>query len=42
LREELEQAVLNHPDRLKIWYTIDRPNEGKQLNSKFKKSLQLK
>lgn len=35
LREELEQAVLNHPDRLKIWYTIDRPNEGWKYGTGF-------
>jgi cytochrome-b5 reductase len=36
LREELEQAASNHPDRLKLWYTIDRPNEGtqKKINGK--------
>lgn len=29
LREELEEAVAEHPGRLKIWYTVDRPSEGK-------------
>lgn len=28
LREELEEAAQNHPDRVKIWYTVDRPTEG--------------
>lgn len=28
LRDELEEAVKNHSDRVKIWYTVDRPSEG--------------
>lgn len=29
LRDELEEAVKNHPDQVKVWYTVDRPTEGK-------------
>ena len=29
LREELEQVQRDHPDRFKLWYTVDRPGEGK-------------
>lgn len=28
LRDELEEAVKNHSDRVKVWYTVDRPSEG--------------
>lgn len=33
LRDELEEAVKNNPDQVKIWYTVDRPTEGKLLLS---------
>lgn len=29
LRDELEEAAKNHPDQVKIWYTVDRPTDGK-------------
>ena len=32
LREELEDAAANNPDRLRLWYTVDRPTDGKQLS----------
>nr|CAG4651253.1 EOG090X0BKI [Simocephalus serrulatus] len=35
LREELEEAVAEHPGRLKIWYTVDRPSEGWKYSSGF-------
>lgn len=28
LRDELESAVASNPERLRIWYTLDRPSEG--------------
>ena len=28
LRQELEEAAAEHPDRLRIWYTVDRPVDG--------------
>lgn len=28
LRNELEEVAKNHPDQFKLWYTLDRPNEG--------------
>jgi len=30
LREELESIKKDFPDRFKLWYTVDRPKEGKQ------------
>lgn len=30
LRDELEEAAKNHSDRVKVWYTVDRPTEGNQ------------
>ena len=29
LREELEEVKKNHPDKVKVWYTLDRPPQGK-------------
>lgn len=31
LRDELEKASENFPDVFKVWYTVDRPSEGKLL-----------
>lgn len=28
LRDELEKYQKEHPEQFKLWYTIDRPNEG--------------
>ena len=28
VREELEAIQEKHPDRFKLWYTVDRPKEG--------------
>ena len=28
VRRELEEAERNNPDRLKLWYTLDRPGDG--------------
>lgn len=28
LRQELEEAVAEHPGRLRLWYTVDRPTDG--------------
>ena len=28
LREELEEVQKQFPERFKLWYTVDRPNEG--------------
>ena len=28
VRGELEAIQAQHPDRFKLWYTVDRPNEG--------------
>lgn len=35
LREELEEAASQHPDRLRLWYTIDRPTDGWKYSSGF-------
>jgi len=35
LREELEQVQKDHPDRFKLWYTVDRPGEGWEYSSGF-------
>ena len=32
LRESLEQFQRDHPDRFKLWYTVDRPGEGKNIS----------
>lgn len=28
LRTELEKYQAEHPEQFKLWYTLDRPNEG--------------
>ena len=33
LRAELEAVAAEHPDRFKLWYTVDRPGEGWQYSS---------
>ena len=35
VREELESIQQAHPDRLKLWYTLDRPDEGWAYSSGF-------
>lgn len=35
VREELERVRDAHPDRLKLWYTLDRPDEGWAYGSGF-------
>jgi len=35
LRQELESLAAEHPDQLKIWYTLDRPEEGWKYGSGF-------
>lgn len=29
LRDELDKLAANHSDRFKLWYTVDRPTEGR-------------
>lgn len=31
LRPELEEVMANHPTRFKLWYTVDRAPDGKNL-----------
>ena len=33
LREELEEAAASNPDRLRLWFTVDRPTEGMLKNN---------
>ncbi|XP_008309557.1 NADH-cytochrome b5 reductase 2 [Cynoglossus semilaevis] len=35
LREELEEVQKNHPDRVKLWFTLDRPPQGWSYSSGF-------
>ena len=35
LRKELEAVQAEHPERFKLWYTVDRPGEGWQYSSGF-------
>lgn len=35
VREELEAIQAEHPDRFKLWYTVDRPKEGWKYSSGF-------
>lgn len=28
LREELEEVQKNHPEKVKVWYTLDKPPQG--------------
>lgn len=35
LRDELESAVASNPERLRIWYTLDRPSEGWKYSTGF-------
>lgn len=35
LREELEEAASKNPDRLRLWYTVDRPLDGWKYSSGF-------
>ena len=30
LRDELDKLAEDYPDRFSVWYTVDRPEEGKQ------------
>lgn len=36
LREELEEAASSNPDRLRLWFTVDRPTEGMLRNQSTK------
>jgi cytochrome-b5 reductase len=29
LKDELEEVAKTHPTQFKLWYTVDRPQEGK-------------
>lgn len=32
LRQELEEVQAQHPDKFKLWYTVDRPEPGEILS----------
>jgi len=42
LREELEEVQKEYPERFKLWYTVDRPNEGWAYSSGFISSDMIK
>lgn len=33
LREELKEVKKNHPDKLSLWFTLDKPPQGKEIFS---------
>lgn len=35
LRDELEEVAKNHPDQVKIWYTVDTSTEGWKYSTGF-------
>lgn len=35
LRTELEEVAADHPDRFKLWYTLDRPEDGWEYSKGF-------
>lgn len=35
LREELEEAAAKNPDQFKLWYTVDRPEDGWKYSTGF-------
>lgn len=35
LRAELEEVAEKHPERFRLWYTVDRPGEGWKYSSGF-------
>ncbi|XP_058500534.1 NADH-cytochrome b5 reductase 2 [Solea solea] len=35
LREELEEVKKNHPDKVKVWFTLDKPPQGWSYSSGF-------
>ncbi|RVE71420.1 hypothetical protein OJAV_G00051640 [Oryzias javanicus] len=35
LREELDEVQKNHPDQVKLWYTLDKPPQGWKYSSGF-------
>uniref|UniRef100_A0A8D9FIC2 NADH-cytochrome b5 reductase n=2 Tax=Cacopsylla melanoneura TaxID=428564 RepID=A0A8D9FIC2_9HEMI len=35
LREELEEAASKYPDQFKLWYTVDRPEDGWKYSTGF-------
>lgn len=42
VREELEAIQEKHPDRFKLWYTVDRPKEGWTYGSGFVNDVMIK
>lgn len=35
LRDELDQIVKDHPERIKVWYTVDTSSEGWKYSTGF-------
>ncbi|XP_062856880.1 NADH-cytochrome b5 reductase 2 isoform X2 [Trichomycterus rosablanca] len=42
LKKELEEVVKNHPDKLHLWYTLDRPPQGWKYSKGFVDATMLK
>ncbi|CAL8262435.1 unnamed protein product [Merluccius merluccius] len=42
LREELEEVKSHHPDKLQLWFTLDKPSEGWSYSSGFVTSDMIK
>ncbi|XP_077424664.1 NADH-cytochrome b5 reductase 2 [Vanacampus margaritifer] len=42
LREELYEMEKSHPDKLKLWFTLDKPSEGWKYSSGFVTSTMIK
>jgi len=42
LRTELEEVAAEHPDRLQLWYTLDRPEEGWKYSKGFVNAEMIK
>nr|Q0P487.2 RecName: Full=NADH-cytochrome b5 reductase 2; Short=b5R.2 [Danio rerio] len=42
LRNELDEVHRNHPSKLKLWYTLDRPSEGWKYSEGFVNAAMMK
>lgn len=42
LRKELDEAHRNHPDKLNLWYTLDKPSEGWKYSKGFVDAAMIK
>ncbi|KAF7707654.1 NADH-cytochrome b5 reductase 2 [Silurus meridionalis] len=42
LRKELEEVVKNHPEKVHVWYTLDRPQQGWKYSTGFVDTSMIK